>query len=279
MVRSMHVVRSPGFDRRRNILYIRRMKKPPIAGVHTDFDGELLRRVGDPRQVLALFEHLPRVYLFIKDSRHRFVKVNGNLLQLHGCTSEREMLGKTDFDFHPPVLATQYVEEDRKVMESGRALLDQVWLVPGADGMPRWYLSTKLPLVDAHGEVIGLAGVLRPYDHAGESPGEYGRLTPALEFVLMHFGDQISVDDMARRANLSVSQFQRVFQRLFRMTPSDYLLRVRLLMARRKLEQTGASIGSIALDCGFYDQSHFTRRFHTSTGIRPMEYRRRFGPK
>jgi transcriptional regulator GlxA family with amidase domain len=82
---------------------------------------------------------------------------------------------------------------------------------------------------------------------------------------------------MARSAQLSVSQLQREFRRLLHMTPSDYLLRVRVLMARRRLEQTAEPIGAIALDTGFYDQSHFTRTFRTITGLRPLEYRRRFG--
>jgi len=243
------------------------------------FDGDLLSQLDDPKIPFALFDHLPGVYLFIKDREHRFVKVNRGLLQLHACQSESEMLGRTDFDFHPPAFATQYTEEDRRVMESRRTLSDQVWLVTGADGMPRWYLSTKIPLTGHHGAVIGIAGVMRPFDHTGDAPGEYRRLTPAMEFVLAHFGDRITVADIARRAHLSVSHLQREFQRIFGMTPSDYLLRVRLLMARRRLEQTTDPIGKLALDCGFYDQSHFTRAFRSATGLRPLDYRRRFSPK
>ena len=241
--------------------------------------ADLLRRLGDPCVLLDLIEHLPRVYLFVKDRDHRFVKVNQSLWSLHACREEADMLGRTDYDFHPPALAAQYVDEDRQVMESGHPLLDQLWLVPGADGMPRWYLSTKLPLTDARGAVIGLAGFLRPYDQAGEAPGESRRLTPAFQFVLAHFAERISVADMARRAHLSTSQLQREFQRLFGLTPSEYILRVRLLVARRQLEQTRDSVGQIALACGFYDQSHFTRTFRAATGLRPLEYRRRFAPR
>jgi AraC-like DNA-binding protein len=253
------------------------MKKagPPPPATASEFLG----RLPDPGVLLQLFDHLPRVYLFVKDREHRFMKVNRGLLALHGCTRESEMIGRTDFDFHPPALATQYVDEDCKVMESRRPLLDQLWLVPGADGMPRWYLSTKLPLINARGEVIGIAGVLRPYDQEGEVPGESRRLTAAFQFVLSHFGERITVTEMARRAHLSVSQLQREFQRLFGMAPSEYVLRVRLLAARRQLEQTRDSVGQIALGCGFYDQSHFTRAFRSATGLRPLEYRRRFAPQ
>ena len=55
-------------------------------------------------------------------------------------------------------------------------------------------------------------------------------------------------------------------------------LKVRLLMARRQLEQTSTPVGEIAHECGFYDQSHFTRAFRKSIGLRPLEYRARFAP-
>jgi AraC-like DNA-binding protein len=229
--------------------------------------------------IAALFDYLPRVYLFVKDRRHRFLKVNRGWLALHGCATEAEALGKTDHDFHPPALAAQYIEEDQRVMESRRPLPDQVWLVRSADGMPRWYYSTKLPLLNRRGAVIGIAGVLRPYEFAGDAPGDYHRLTPACEYALAHYAQPITVSDLARRAHFSVSQLQREFQRLFGMSPSDYLLRVRLLMARRALEQTAAPAGQIALDCGFYDQSHFNRAFRAATGLRPLEYRKRFAPR
>ena len=145
--------------------------------------------------------------------------------------------------------------------------------------MPRWYYSTKLPLLDRRGRVIGVAGVMRPYEHAGEAPGEYHRLTPVCEYALAHYAQPITVADLARRAHLSVSHLQREFQRLFGMTPSDYLLRVRLLMARQALERSAAPAGQIALDCGFYDQSHFNRAFRAATGLRPLEYRQRFAPR
>jgi PAS domain S-box-containing protein len=238
--------------------------------------GEFLARVEDPGVWAELFDVLPDVYLFVKDRRHRFVRVNRSELALHGCTQEAEILGRTDFDFHPPALAAQYVEEDRKVMESGRPLLNQVWLVRSADGTPRWYLSSKFPVRGRRNAVIGVAGVMRPYDRVGEAPGDYQRLTRVCEHVLAHYGDRITVGQMAAQAHLSSSQLQREFRRLFGMSLGHYLLRVRLIMARRRLETTLEAVGEIALECGFYDQSHFTKAFRAATGLKPLEYRRRF---
>ncbi len=226
-----------------------------------------------------LFDVLPNIFLFVKDRHHRYMKVNRALLALHGCRQESEMLGRTDFDFNPPALAAQYVDEDRRVVSTRQPLVDQVWLVQSADGMPRWYISSKFPIFGARGTVIGLAGVMRLYEHAGAAPSDYRRLTRACEFVLANYAQPIAVADLASRAHLSASQLQREFRRLFGMNPGDYILRVRLIMARRQLEETSHPVGQIALDCGFYDQSHFTRSFRASTGLRPLDYRRRFTPK
>jgi AraC-like DNA-binding protein len=228
----------------------------------------------EAEQTLALFDALPDVYLFVKDRQSRFTRVNDAWLALHGCGSLRDAIGKTDHDYHPPALAAQYVAEDERVMRSQKPLRDQAWLVCDQTGMPRWYVCTKLPLFAADGTVTGLAGVLRPFDHAGNAPDEYQRLTPALEYALAHYRQRISVEDLAGRAGLSASQLQREFRRLFGMSVGDYLLRLRILMAQRRLRETADAIGRIATDCGFYDQSHFTRAFKTHTGLPPQQYRR-----
>lgn len=240
---------------------------------------EYFRAVANPVVFAELFDVIPDVYLFIKDRRHRYMKVNPALARLLGCRSPEEMIGHTDTAFCPPVMAAQYMEEDRKVMVSRRPLLNQIWLVAGADGLPRWYVSSKFPVFGARRTVIGIAGAMRPHDHAGDAPGDYRRLTPVCEFVLTNYPHPIAIADLATKAHLSTSQLQREFRRLFRMNPGDYILRVRLLMARRQLEETSAPVGRIALDCGFYDQSHFTRAFRATTGLRPLDYRRRFAPK
>ncbi len=238
--------------------------------------ADFFRQIGEPGALLQMFDALPDIYLFVKDRQHRFVKANRSELQLHNCKTDADIFGRTDFDFHPPALAAQYVEEDRRVMSTRRALVDQPWLVQGADGMPRWYFCSKFPLLGRRGAVIGVAGVMRGCDQVGKAPSDYHRLTRACAFVLANYAQPIAIAELAKCAHLSASQLQREFARLFRMTPGDYVLRVRLLMARRQLASTNETVGRIALGCGFYDQSHFTRAFRGSTGLSPLEYRRRF---
>lgn len=236
------------------------------------------RRLPPPSRVdqfLTLFDAIPDVQLFVKDRRSRFVTGNRAWLEGNGCRTAAEIAGKSDADFHPAALAAQYVAEDRRVMQSGRPLRDQAWLVRDVTGVPRWYLCTKVPLFNARGAVDGLAGILRPCDQAGRAPDEYQRLTPVMEHVVAHHGGRITVAQLARHADLSPSQLQREFRRLFGITPGEYVLRTRLLMARRRLEITTDPIGRVARECGFYDQSHFTRTFKRHVGMPPLAYRRR----
>ncbi len=231
--------------------------------------------VSDPNQWLALFDAIPSVFFYTKDTAHRFMRVNRAMAQMHGCSSPEAMVGRCDADFHPPALAAQYVDEDRQVMSANEPLLERIWLVHGADGLPRWFLSNKFPLRNVTGEVVGLAGVMWAHDHTGGGRGAYARLTPALDLVLKDYGQDQNVQSLAQLCNLSLSQFQREFQRCFGLTPTAYIVGVRLLMARWKLAHTDAPVGEVALECGFYDQSHFTRTFSRALGLNPLAYRRK----
>lgn len=225
-------------------------------------------------QIIGLFDALPDVHLFVKDRQSRFTRANAAWLQLHGCRSEAEAIGKSDFDFHPPALASQYVAEDARVMESREPLVDQAWLVGDYRGTPQWFLCTKLPLFAASdGSVAGIAGILRPFDQAGNAPAEYKRLTPVIEHVAQHYGRRIAVADLARLAGLSASQLQREFRRLFGISVADYVARIRLVTACRRLRNSDTAIGQVARDCGFHDQAHFTKAFRHYAGQTPRRYR------
>jgi AraC-like DNA-binding protein len=226
--------------------------------------------------MLPLLDLLPDVFIFAKDLDHRFILSNAAHWRLHGCNSEAEILGKKDQDYYPPLLAQQYVEEDRQVMRSAKSILNQVWLVPQLNGIPFWYLCSKLPLQSKAGKVVGLLGVMRPYEQVGTAPEEYKRLLPALTHVRSHYAEALSVTNLAALVHLSASQFRREFQRMFHMSPIDYLQQVRLQRSRHLLEQSQQSITEIALNCGFHDPSHFTKKFKAATGLLPKVYRQRF---
>ena len=78
---------------------------------------------------------------------------------------------------------------------------------------------------------------------------------------------------LARLAGLSISQFDRVFRRTFGVSLRQYLLKIRVEAACRKLAETDGTISAIASECGFYDHAHFSRGFQRIMGRTPRAYR------
>ena len=84
---------------------------------------------------------------------------------------------------------------------------------------------------------------------------------------------RISVEALARLANLSVCYFVRAFKQSVGVTPHGYLIRKRVERTMELLAGTDLSLSEIALAAGFADQSHCARRFRQHVGMSPRDYR------
>ncbi len=224
-----------------------------------------------------LFDMLPNVYFFVKDTEGRFMRMNQALLQAIGFRHETGVLGFTDADLFSPFLAHGYREEDRWIADKNQAVRDKIWFVPNSKGVLVCYLCSKAPLHDRAGRVIGIAGVMRDARSAGAIIGPYEDLETAVDYLNSHFNENITIESVAAMVHLSSSQFQRRFRALFQTSPIQYLLQLRIDSACQQLQRTDSSIGSIALENGFYDQSAFCRQFQKRVGLTPRQYRTRFG--
>jgi len=98
----------------------------------------------------------------------------------------------------------------------------------------------------------------------------------AREYIEAHFWARVSLEQLARIACLSPFHFQRVFVRVFGVSPQEYLTQFRLRKAREFLNQ-GLGILDTALETGFADQSHFTRLFKRAVGVTPGQYLQKGG--
>lgn len=239
------------------------------------FQQAFFARLDQRFQLDVLFDYLPEIYFYAKDEHSRFVRVNTTLLRLYGLKSEADVIGKTDYDFHPHDLAERYIDEDRRVREGMRPIPNQVWLVPHA-GVLKWYISSKTPLFGDGGKVIGIAGAMRDVEKAGSVLGPYHEMAAVVAHVTEHYHQRLDVAELASLTHLSVSQFDRKFKKLFQMTPQQYILRVRMNAAAQALTSTDDPISAIAQRCGFYDQSYFTRQFRRVMKATPRSYRRQY---
>ncbi len=108
----------------------------------------------------TLIDNLPDL-IFIKDVQGRFILYNSAVERFVGAATSDEIYGKTVYDFSPPKLAAQYEADDRTVLESGQPIVNRE--EPSADvtGEWRWSSTTKVPLRNLAGEIVGLIGVSR----------------------------------------------------------------------------------------------------------------------
>ncbi len=115
-------------------------------------ERHLLRTLGD--NMLDL--------IYAKDEQGRFIYANAALAAIVGAKSPDEILGKTDFDLNPPAAAEAYRADDEQVMRSGQPLMGrEEELRDYKTGALRWHSTTKVPLLDDQGKVIGIVGITR----------------------------------------------------------------------------------------------------------------------
>jgi AraC-like DNA-binding protein len=240
-----------------------------------EFQRQFFARYPSLKPLMDLYEHAPGIYFYAKDSESRFVRMNRANVAVYGFEDEESLLGRSDRDFHPPYLAEGYIAEDQRVMKDG-PVFNQTWLVPFLNGPMQWFVSTKIPLVGPRGGCIGICGVMYPIATPREQLKRFSRLAPAIRYLEQHFRERVPLTDLIGSCGLSSTHVHRLFQRLLRMSPSQYVLALRLQEARRLLTTTDLPLSAIAVNTGFFDQSHFTKRFQKMTGMTPTRFRKTF---
>ncbi|HEY7403323.1 MAG TPA: AraC family transcriptional regulator [Candidatus Angelobacter sp.] len=104
-------------------------------------------------------------------------------------------------------------------------------------------------------------------------PRDLRSLRCACEYVHAHFEDNLTLAQVARAAGVHPVYLGHIFRQEFGETLGEYLNRVRVHAAADRLVNSELPLSTIALDSGFYDQSHFTRIFRHFTGATPGAFR------
>ena len=99
--------------------------------------------------------------LWVKDVESRFVVANRATALRMGHASPQELIGKSDLELCPWETAQKYLADEREVIESGRPMIDSEEYVLAPDGAKVWIATTKAPLRNERGEVVGIIGVSR----------------------------------------------------------------------------------------------------------------------
>lgn len=237
-----------------------------------------LAAIQPDQHFFRLFDHLPGILFFAKDHDGRLFAANDALLRQYGFDRQHEhdFYGLTDFDLLPRSLAEKFRQDDLRILQTGEPLLEIVEIFPNPQGIPAWFLTNKLPILDHNEKVIGVMGTIQSYDtHRKLLPPDTD-IAPALERISRHFTKDLSIRDLAADTGLSVRQFERRFKHHLKTTPQQFIMKMRVFAACDALRLTRKSIAEIATESGFYDQSSFTRQFNKHMAITPLQYRKRY---
>jgi AraC-like DNA-binding protein len=220
-----------------------------------------------------LFDRSPEVAFFIKDEAGRYAAVNESLVARHGLKHKSQVLGKCPQDICPGDFGRIPTEQDHKVLRTGTPLVDHLEMQWHRPNDPVWCLTTKLPIVDESGSVVGIIGFSRDI-RAAVQPHEIPKnFALALAEFEQTLAPEVTPAWLARRSQLTSQRLARLTKRLFGLTPHQFITKSRIAAASRMLREPAPSIAEIAQACGFGDHSAFTRAFRSATGMTPSEFR------
>lgn len=241
---------------------------------------KLRSRLAPESWFYRMLDDVPGVSFFAKNRKGKILFASRGILSRYGFSSEDEIIGKTDFDLNPSAFAQQYVSDDELVYSSGKPIKDRLEPWFNTRGLPEWHMTSKKPLLDAHsGEVIGVMGVILQIKSPDSLPGIARDILPAIRHATAHFSEPIGVRRMAELCQCSVRKLQYRFAATLGMSPQIYVMRVRIDHGSLLLKETDKTLSDIAIDCGFSDQSAFTKKFRELMGMVPSTYRKRFKSK
>lgn len=223
-----------------------------------------------PGELQSIFDALPDVVFFIKDREARYTHVNLTLVRRLGMRGREELLGRTPAQVFPSRLGGTYLMQDQRVL-AGEVIENQLELHLYANRAAGWCITLKRPLMEGR-RIAGLIGVSRDLGMPDNRHSSFKHLQRAFEHMQANYSAPLRVQKLADIAGVSVAQLERLFKRVFQLTPQQLLTKLRIEEAMRLLS-TDASIADIGQACGFSDQSAFARQFKAIVGMPPRDYR------
>jgi PAS domain S-box-containing protein len=150
----------------------------------------------DENLLRTLIDNMPD-FIYIKDTKSRFIVANKKIAQVHGISSPLEMAGKTDFDFYPKELANKYFWNEQDIISTGKPLINIEEQSLDEKGEIIYLSTTKIPLKDNKGNITGLVGIGRDITSrkkAEEQLAEHAKQLQKLNFTKDKFFSIIAHD-------------------------------------------------------------------------------------
>jgi AraC-like DNA-binding protein len=108
-----------------------------------------------------------------------------------------------------------------------------------------------------------------------ENPKTTDKREMVMNYIFGNFRDDISMNDLAAKLNMSISAFAHFIRKKTGKTFTELINDLRIGYACKLLTETNKSVSEVAFECGYNNLSYFNRRFKLNKGTGPKEYRRR----
>lgn len=234
---------------------------------------QFMATVATPWYVERLFDRLPDIVFSIKDREGRYISMSEAAALRCGLRHRYEAIGRTAFDLFPKPMAERYSAQDQALFRTGRPIVDNLDLTVYRDGRAGWCLSTKEPLLDREGKVIGLACISKDLTEPSLAGLIDSAFAATVDYMLENHATPLRINELAARCGLSAAQFERRMKKIFQLSANQFLIKVRMDHATRLLANTELSIAEVAQSAGFSDQSAISRVFRQTIGFTPRQYR------
>jgi AraC-like DNA-binding protein len=232
----------------------------------------------DISQLISMFDLLPGVLFWVKDHEHNFIHANQFFIEHHNVKNLNKIIGKTDYDFAPIYLAKQFMRDDEKVL-AGKSVTERLEMNMTQSGDTAWYATTKRPIMDKDGKIIGSYGISRHLQQQAKALSNVEAVKIPVDYIRNNFHQQFTIEKLSEVACLSLSALERRFKKHLAKTPKQFINEVRLENARKQLIETNKPISQIGDDTGFSDHSYFSKQFRLFFGELPSDYRANYHNK
>ena len=106
-----------------------------------------------------MLDTLEGISFFAKDLNFRLIFANPHFYRRLGLKSQKELLGKNDFELFPEPLAKKFRKDDEWIIEKSKPMTGLIELFLNLQGIPAWYLTNKFPIMNKKGKPIGVMAV------------------------------------------------------------------------------------------------------------------------
>jgi sigma-B regulation protein RsbU (phosphoserine phosphatase) len=109
-----------------------------------------------------LLDNMPD-QVYFKDMQGRFIQASRAVAEIMGVQSPQDLIGKSDFDFWSRQTAQETFADEQQIVKTGQPLIGKIEKLTHPDGRVSWDYTTKLPLKDSKGNIIGICGINKDF--------------------------------------------------------------------------------------------------------------------